>query len=670
MGLVFLSLGVIPSLMRFSLFAFLLVTISLPSVAQEGDFPFGKVTYRELGMKNYEKDTSAVAVVLNEFGKARFDNGGEYNLLFEYHVRIKILKKKALDYANLQIPLLKSGAASEKLKSIEASSFTFENGSMRETKVEAKNIFTEELSKRLDLKKIAIPNVREGSVIEFKYLVESPFSYNFRPWEFQSEIPKIKSEYWALIPANYLYNITLKGFLKLTTNSSKIERQCYSVGANQSDCSVFMYGMKDIPAFIEEEYMTAKSNFISAINFELSEYRYFDGRVDKKTKEWRDAEIELKRNDDFGQQLKKVDGRVKDDVERLIANETDPLVKAKKIFYFVSQNFQWNGKFGMFTDNGVKKAFEVKIGNVADINFMLIGALDLAGIVVDPVILSTRENGIPIDLHPVISDFNYVIGRTVINGKQYLLDATDPFHPFGLLPERCLNGKGRVMADKESFWIDLNASEKARKISNFTLKIGNDGVLSGPIQTTYMGYEAVKQRKQINKHQEQKDYIAQLSGKLGGMEIGKFEIQNYEDIEKPLIVKLNVTLQAYDNEAAENFLFNPFLIDKEKVNPFKSNERFYPVDFGSPREFTAMLNLEFPEKYEIVNKPEKIALSLPNAGGRFIMESQINDNKLTLSNTFSINRTVFSQQEYLYLKELYSRIIQAQNEDLIFKKKI
>lgn len=652
--------------MRQLFFCFLFISATLPASGQDGDFPFGNVTYRELGMKNYPKDTSAIAVVLNEFGQAYFDNDNEYNLMFEYHVRIKIFKKEALDYANLEIPLMKSGSSSEILRSIQASSFTFDNGSMRETKADTKSVFTEELSKRWQLKKIAIPNVREGSVIEFKYTIESPFSYNFRPWEFQSEIPKMRSEYWAVIPANYLYNITLKGFLPLTTNTSKIERNCYMT----SDCSKFIYGMKDIPAFVEEEYMTAKSNFLSAINFELAEYRYFDGRVDKKTKEWSDAELELKRYDDFGQQLKKVDTKVKEDVERLVAGEMDPLAKTKKIFYHIAQNFQWNGRFGMFTDLGVKKAYEGKIGNVADLNFMLIGALDVAGIAVDPVILSTRDNGVPIDLHPVISDFNYVIARAVVNGKQYLLDATDPFHPFGLVPERCLNGKGRVLGDKESYWIDLTAADKARRISSSTLQLKEDGLMAGTIQITYTGYEAVKQRKAIHKYTDQKEYISNFTRNLDGIEVSKFDIQNFTEVEKPLVLKLDISLQAYDAEAAENFLLNPFMVHREKENPFKSNERLYPVDFGSPREITSILNLEFPDKYELVNKPEKIALSLPNSGGRFLLDAQILGNKLTLNNTLSINRTVFSSQEYPYLKELYSRIIQSQNEDLIFKKKL
>jgi hypothetical protein len=650
--------------MRYCVLLFCL--IANISLAQDGDFPWAKLNYRDLELKSYQKDTSAAALVLNEFGKAYFENGGDYNLIFDYHVKIKIFKKEALKYADLEIALNKSGLSVEKLRSLEALSFTVENGQIREEKVDVRKVFTEQVNKNWDLKKIAIPNVRVGSVIEFKYTIESPFIYNFKTWEFQSEIPKLSSEYWAIIPANYLYNITLKGYHQLSTNTSKLELGCYSVGANKSDCARFIYGMKNIPAFVEEEYMTAKSNFLSAINFELSEYRYFDGRVDKKTKQWRDAEIELKRHSDFGQQLKKVDGKIKDDVIRLIATETDPLLKAKKIFYHIAQNFQWNGRYGMLTDNGVKKAFEDKIGNVADINFMLIGALDLAGIAADPVILSTRENGVPIDLYPVLSDFNYVIARIMIDGKQYLLDATDPFHPFGLIPERCLNGKGRVMANKESFWIDLNAPDKARKIANFNLKI-SEGVLSGEMITTYIGYEAVKQRKEIYKH-EQKKYIENVSQALG-IEVNKFEIENFEEIEKPLAVKMNISVEAYD-QRAQDFLFNPFLMDKQKENPFKSTQRLYPVDFGSPREFTTTLNLEFPSEFMLMNQPEKVALSLPNSGGRFMLESQLIGNKLVMNNVLTINRTVFLSQEYHYLKELYSRIIQAQNEDLIFRKKI
>ena len=120
------------------------------------------------------------------------------------------------------------------------------------------------------------------SVIRF----ESPFIFNFKSWEFQSDIPKMKSEYWAKIPGNYIYNITLTGFLQayhaILRNLLKIALR--PGGGNKADCALYKFGMKDIPAFVEEDYMTAKSNFLSAINFELSEVQYFNGGKEKLTK--------------------------------------------------------------------------------------------------------------------------------------------------------------------------------------------------------------------------------------------------------------------------------------------------------------------------------------------------------------------------------------------------
>ena len=72
----------------------------------------------------------------------------------------------------------------------------------------------ENQSKFYDAKKFAIPNVKEGSVIEVFYTLESPFVFQFRSWEFQSEIPKLQSEFWALIPGNYLYNVSLRGYFE------------------------------------------------------------------------------------------------------------------------------------------------------------------------------------------------------------------------------------------------------------------------------------------------------------------------------------------------------------------------------------------------------------------------------------------------------------------------
>ena len=127
-----------------------------------------------------ERDTAASAVVLNEFGEAFFDEGGNYNLLFKYHIKIKILKKAGLGYADIEIPLMKDEGKVELLRSVKASSFNLVNGVVDEIPLKNTNIFSEKLNKRYDVKKIAIPGVRVGSVIELQYVLESPFIFNFR----------------------------------------------------------------------------------------------------------------------------------------------------------------------------------------------------------------------------------------------------------------------------------------------------------------------------------------------------------------------------------------------------------------------------------------------------------------------------------------------------------
>ena len=643
--------------------------LCFPLFGQEGGFTFGQVTYRELEMKVYEKDTSAVAVVLDEFGEAFMDDEDPYNLVFTVHRKIKILKPAGLEYANVQLYLDKFENRKELVRSIKASSFTFEKGSMKETPLEFRNIFTENFDRDTEVRKFAIPNVEVGSVIEYQYVLESPFKFNFRSWFFQWNIPKVKSEYWALIPGNYLYNITLKGFINLSLNENALVKDCYRPAGRSADCVRYKFGMKDIPAFVDEDYMTARSNFVAAINFELSEVRHFDGRVDKITKEWRDAEIELRRHSDFGVQLK----RGSDDLQTLamaeVAGQADPLVKAEKIFDITRGWYRWNEHLGMFAELGLKKAFEQRTGNVGDINLSMIAVMREADLDVEPVILSTVSNGLPTELHPVLSDFNYVVAKVNIGEKVYLADATDKFLPFGILPERCLNGKGRVLGEDGSYWHDLKPADRGKQLSIFTLKLGDDGTIKGKLQTSYVGYEAIIQRKRLFSFSSQEEYVTELRNNSHLMTLGDLELKNAEDIYEPFVQSLDVEMQAFDGAETENFLFNPFLSRKWTSNPFKSNQRLYPVDFIRPTEYTMILKLEYPENFEIANLPEKVGLALPGSGGRYVFEAVDQDHVLSLTSSLVINKTVFTSLEYHYLRELFSRMIQIQNGDLLFKKK-
>jgi hypothetical protein len=274
----------------------------------------------------------------------------------------------------------------------------------------------------------------------------------------------------------------------------------------------------------------------------LSEIRYPEGKVDKFTKEWKDAEQELRFSDRFGLQLKRGKSIVDEHVELLTAGESDPLAKAQKIYDFIKGWYQWDGNYNKYSELGVKEAFDKRKGNVGDINLSLIAALRYGGIDASPVLLSTRNNGLPTDIHPVLSDFNYVIAKVDIGGKSYLLDATDDFMPFGVIPQRCLNGKGRVLGEKESYWYDLVASEKSRYVTMMNVKLELDGSIKGTLNTSFFGYDAIDERMKIARAVSIDAYVKEFSSEHQGVEVTAFKVENAEDLSKPLIRNLEIQI--------------------------------------------------------------------------------------------------------------------------------
>ena len=75
----------------------LLLLFSIAKAATAQDFEYGQITPAELDMKKYAKDTAAHAVVLQEFGKTRIavSNADKIEVIYEYHVKIKILMRPA-----------------------------------------------------------------------------------------------------------------------------------------------------------------------------------------------------------------------------------------------------------------------------------------------------------------------------------------------------------------------------------------------------------------------------------------------------------------------------------------------------------------------------------------------------------------------------------------------
>lgn len=649
------------------LFTFILTS----TLARSQDFTYGDVSAQDLSMKKYAKDTAARAVVLNEYGNAQITIASDevLKVIYNYHVKIKIINTKGFDKGTVEIPLRILKYGDEQVNDLKGiTTYTDENGNVQTTELGNKAAFTTTENKYWKTLKFTMPNLKAGSIIEYKYEFTST-QWVIPTWKFQDDIPKINSLYEVHIPGFWNFNISLRGPYKLTKNTADIEKECFTRHGAKADCSHMTFQMADIPAFIEEDNMTAPKNFMSAIYFELSEWTNFDTGVKTKyTKEWKDVDFNLKHADYFGSQLKKKD-QLKPYILPIISGKKDELEKAKAVFAYIQKTIKWNNIYS-FGSEGIRKALDSHAGTVGDINLTLVTALGAAGLNAEAVLLSTRANGVVNKLYPVEDDFNYVVAKVNIADKSYMLDASDPLLSFDMLPLKCLNDQGRVMSlDKPSYWIDLTPSQRKAQTSSYDLTLQSNGKLKGTITTYYFGYEAYDRRKAIKKFNTLDEYVENLDDKLVKTKILTSAISNVDSLDMPITEKYEVEIDAFDNLNHNKLAFNPFFFDRITANPFKLEDRNYPVDLGMSSDDRFTLNMHLPADYVIDSAPQGIAISLPNKGGKFITNFAGEGNNFTFSNVFQLTKTIYEPEEYPYLKELFNKIVATEKGEIVFKKK-
>lgn len=653
-----------------SLFYFLVFLLCGSSLIAQYKMELGTLTESEKIFASYEKDSDATAVYLYEYGNNYFEIRDNYIwLITKYHAKIKILEKEGFEYSNIEIPLYRSKDRKEKIVKIKGLTHNEEIKNY----VKRNEFFEEEVSEKWSQLKFTFPNIKEGSVIEYEYEMQSPFYFNFTGWEFQSEIPKIYSEFNAEIPGNWLYNRSLIGDLSLEVNEAKIVKGCFEFPGleESSECESLRYVMKDIPAFKDsEEYMLSSNNYRSKIEFELSEYKSFYGRSEKYTKSWKTVDREFKKNGDIGSQLRKKNFFEKN-VDQKLLTEGDNLTRAKNIFEFVKNHFAWNDEYGVWHDNKVKKAFDDKKGNVAEINIALINLLHAAEIEANMMLLSTRKSGLPKKTHPVMNDFNYLVAKVDIDGEAYLLDATNKFMPFGMLPFRCLNYYGRVMDfENDSYWFDIEPENDNAQMIRAQMTINPiEQKLTGVFDFTNIGYKKVSQ-DEILKTAKEEDYLEKLEEGFSE----DFQIVSYEKVlkyssEKKITERFNFEIENLFQ--GDNIYLNPFVVKFFDKNPFISSERNFPIDFGYPMKYQYILNMKIPDGYKVKSIPETKNISLSNDGGN--LKLNVSDNEtgsLNLFFTFELNSAHYSNHYYSGIKQLFSEAVKGQNQSLIVLEKI
>ena len=641
------------------IFSAALMVVTFMALAQKSPAKFGEIPLEDLRMTTYSKDSSAHAVALFDYGNAYIDViNGDIKLYFERHARIKILGKEGLAWANVSIPLFHNGSTEERVLSLKASSFNLENGQVIETKLSKEGIFKEKVDKYFNQQKFTLPNVKEGTVIEYSYKISSEFFTNFPNWEFQKSIPVRWSEYWAMIPNIFIYERYMQGYVPVSTYTTK--KDLY----HGTEVTAHHWITENVPAFKEEPYMTTEDDYISRMNFALSHINY-STHTQEIMGSWLKFNNDLLESPDFG---KVITGSayLKDQVESLTAGMADPLQKISTIVNYIKQNVEWDGEKDKYPDN-FKKVLEKKKGTAADINMLMIAMLNKAGLDAEPVLLSTRDHGFIRQSYPMARQFNYVIGIVRFADKSLLLDATEKYLPYNTLPSRCLNGQGLVISKTNHGWIDIASKAKSKTTTSLDLVLADDGSLKGKIQFMRDGYDAHEMREELLTKGEA-EYVKKNTANKP-WQIEKTEFQDVKDMEKPAKEIHAVQIDDHVTVAGDVMYINPYVLPQVDDNPFKQEKRTYPIDYGTARENVFVVKFTIPDGYVVEELPKSKLLGLPGNAGRFMFNANVIGNSISITSNFQVSKTLFNQDEYPVLKEFYNQVIAKQSEQIVIKKK-
>lgn len=583
----------------------------------------------DLEMTSYPKDTSAPAVVLCDYGYFKADI-----LQFHQMKRIKILKKEGYSYATYAFP-------GKFRYSIKGLTINLENGKIVKEKLKNESIFENRVTENKYETRLAMPNVKVGSILDLD------FTYTGFPddWEFQDKIPVKYSE----------LNIENSPKVKFRSNFFGYEPLSFSSPGH--------WIAKDMPAFKEEAFINSAKNYISRCEFDLIQI----GLIGLAAT-WEDVVTALQSNHNFtffypaSAQL--------NEIAKKIEESGSSKEKMMKDAFEAIKTIKWNEKESLYTsDQALNYIMKMKTGNSADINSLLYGLLKKLKIEVYPVAISTRENGILSQYSASMFKFNYLLVLAKIGDKSYLLDATEQYNPYYLLPFRCLNSQGRIIDVEKNGWVDLEADYKDKEVVIYDLKLDESLSLKGFLSSDMYDYSAFNFRKAYRKFNSREEFLDSYKTNKPGLIINDYAVMNLDSIYLPVSEKFDITANSQVIESGDELIIIPLLYHQMKENPFKSETRKYPVDYGYKKESTIVSKILIPDNYMVKELPQTSEIKLPDNSASFRYESKISGNQIIITSSFNIDKTVFYYNEYSNLRGLYNQMIRKQSEPVILKKK-
>ena len=648
-------------------FAFLLICVCCIQFggAQE-KFKFGEVPQELLEMSVYDKDSTASAFVVYENQDVYYSwSVSDFELVSEYTVRIKILTADGVEHANGSIPFFKGNTndSSEKITGLTGWTYNLENGKVVKEKLSKDYVFTEDVTEYRKLMKFALPAVKAGSVIEYKYSLRSPYYENPENFQLQRSIPVKFSKFKISIPEYFQFNRATKGYERINIDIKPINMSFHIHGQLLSCSGEEISGeVVDLPALKGEKFVWNYDDFMTGITFELKRIVIIGVYYKDFAPSWDKVVGRLMGSESFGKKLNNK-GLFKQELATIKATEGDDEEKLREILNLVRSKVKWNDRNRLFINNP-SKALKEGVGSSGEINSLLFNAVKNAGYEAGVVVMSLRSNG-RIPIYPGLENFNYFIVQVKSGDKTYYLDATRSYSDLNVIPTDCLVDKALCIYDKIFKWVDLTKIGNNTVRTSLLVAFNEDGVLSGKKSQVMTGGCIFSFKYIYEKAKDEAEFIRDIENK------NDISVSDYVIGEKwaSLAETYSFTSNTIRLEEENLLTFQPLLFEAMKENLFKPEERKLPVEFPYPVDERINVTITMPEGYVLDEAPKSERFVFgDNNSMDFSYMVQANETGVQIAYRFKSDVCIVPAIQYAGLRDFYSKVFAKCQEVLVFKK--
>lgn len=341
---------------------FLSFVISLGTQAQKMEY--GKISKSEVELKFVEFDPDADAVVLEEYSENDFYNFILHNFT---HRRVKILKQSGTQHGTVAVRYFHGRSGIQTVNRFSARLVNFDGGKEKVYKLSKKDFFIVDAENGWKEVRFTFPEVKVGSIFEYKYKMQDRGISYLDGWVFQNKIPTLKSSYSIDIPAYLGYRILSQGV--------KVQK----INPKQRD-GKYKWALTDIKSIKEEPFMSNYVDYLEKIDFQrggfVSENTSLKGgsKINDTYSNWQDLTDFLYEWDILSSFLKPSKTQIGGFYKSENGSESE-LIKAKEIYSLVQESLETSYWSAQYPLQDLKTTLEKKNGSRADINLTLLAIM-------------------------------------------------------------------------------------------------------------------------------------------------------------------------------------------------------------------------------------------------------------------------------------------------------